>query len=172
MRKRSAGNILQSRLVVHDHVTIITGVLVDLSLEDAVDEAVAALALRAAHDEHVEIIVFDQTAIHHHFHIVSLGHSGRNLTCRTICRTLHILTDLAECHFHIHTEDLIQIGIGIRIHSQYRGLSLVAEILNQQTAKSRFSNAAFSGDGNYMCHWKHLLKSIQTIRSSYAYRMR
>ena len=159
-------------LVIHYHVWVIRGQLRKLSLQKAVYKTVTAFALSPSHDEHVEIIVFDQTAIHHHFHIVSLGHSGRNLTCRTICRTLHILTDLAECHFHIHTEDLIQIGIGIRIHSQYRGLSLVAEILNQQTAKSRFSNAAFSGDGNYMCHWKHLLKSIQTIRSSYAYRMR
>ena len=102
-------------LVIHYHVWVIRGQLCKLSLQKAVYKTVTAFALSPSHDEHVEIIVFDQTAIHHHFHIVSLGHSGRNLTCRTICRTLHILTDLAECHFHIHTEDLIQIGIGIRI---------------------------------------------------------
>ena len=50
MRERAARNVLQPRLVVHDHIIIIADILVQLGLQHAVDKAIAALALRAAHD--------------------------------------------------------------------------------------------------------------------------
>ena len=66
--------MLQSGFVVYDHIPVVPGIFVDLGLEHAVDKAVAPLALRPAHDQHIKIVLFNEGVAEHHFGIVRLRH--------------------------------------------------------------------------------------------------
>ena len=102
----------------------------------------------------IEIIVFDQTAIHHRSpYSPPWTFRQESVTCRTHLQNAPHLSRISPSVISTSTpRTSFRLELASASTARYRGLSLVAEILNQQTAKSRFSNAAFSGDGNYMCH--------------------
>ena len=158
MGERPPGDMLQPRLVVHDHVGIVGQILAKLRLQHAVDIAVAALALGASHDQHVEIVVLDQGVAELHFRVVRLGHAlGNGAFQLCLC---HFLPDLAERGLHLHAQNFVQVGIGIGVHHKDGAALLCAQVVDDHAAGSGFAHAALSGNGNGMrCHSLVLLKS-------------
>ena len=151
MRKRPAGDVLHTGLVIDDDIAVSADILVEQGLEHAVDVAVAALALRAAHDEHVEIVLLRQRGFEAVFGIVRLCHAlGDRIAAELRLRDL--LADLAEGDTGFHAEDLVQIGIGIRVDDEQRTLAALDEGVDHHAADRRFSDAALSGDSNGIGH--------------------
>src|SRR5699024_61496 len=107
---------------------------------------------RPAHNKQIKIIIFHESVLETEFRIVRLGHSGRDRTLLRHLRPRDLLADVPESGVYLHSENLVQIGIRVRIHSEDRTLALLAEILDQHSAQSSLSNAAFTCDGNHMCH--------------------
>ena len=152
MGQGSSGNVLQARLVVHDQIGIILGVLVHLGLQHTVYITIAALALGAAHDQHIEVVFLDEGVVKLHFGIVCLGHSRGNGT--GLFGVSHLFPDLTQGDVGFHAQNLVEVTVGIRVHNQDGALFLLAQILNDHAAGSGLADAAFSGNGNGMgiCH--------------------
>ena len=131
--------MLETRLVVDDHVFIVSGILVDLGLENAVDKAVAALALRSSHDEHVEIVFFDERGIELHLRVIGLCHVGRNRAL--LLGSCHFLADVSERGFDLHAEHLVEVGVCVRIHNEDGTLFLLAQIIDDHAAGGRLADA-------------------------------
>ena len=154
MGQGAPGNVLQTGLVVHDNIGIVLGVLVHLGFQHAVDVAIAALALGAPHDNHVEIIVFNQGIIEFHLGIVRLGHALGNGALQL--GLSHFFPNLPQGNVCLHAQHLVEVGVGIGIHHQDRPLMLFAQVINNHTAGCGFAHAALAGDCNGMgsCHKK------------------
>ena len=133
--------MLHTGLVIDDDIAVSADILVEQGLEHAVDVAVAALALRAAHDEHVEIVLLRQRGFEAVFGIVRLCHAlGDRIAAELRLRDL--LADLAEGDTGFDAEDLVQIGIGIRVDDEQRTLAALDEGVDHHAADRRFSDAA------------------------------
>ena len=65
---------------------------------------------------------------------------------------LDLLADLAEGDTGFDAEDLVQIGIGIRVDDEQRTLAALDEGVDHHAADRRFSDAALSGDSNGIGH--------------------
>ena len=141
VRKRASGDMLETRLVVDDHVFIVSGILVDLGLENAVDKAVAALALRSSHDEHVEIVFFDERGIELHLRVIGLCHVGRNRAL--LLGSCHFLADVSERGFDLHAEHLVEVGVCVRIHNEDGTLFLLAQIIDDHAAGLRTADSGY-----------------------------
>ena len=144
--------MLQSCLIVHDHIGIVGNVLVHLALEHGIDVAVAAFALGPAHDQHIEVILLDQGLGELHFREIPLGHTGGDGLFQ-LCLG-HFLPDLSQRGLHLHAQNLVEVGIGICVHYQHRAVALLAQAVDHHTADGGFSDAAFTGDcdGMRLCH--------------------
>ena len=138
--------MLQTSLVVHHHVAVIADILVDLRLENAVDIAVAALALRAAHDEHVIVILFDERGVELHLGIVRLGHIGGHGAGQLCVR--HFLADIAQRRFDLDAKDLVEVGVGVGVHHKDGAFFLLAQIIDDHAAGRRLADAALPGNCN------------------------
>ena len=157
--------MLETRLVVDDHVFIVSGILVDLGLENAVDKAVAALALRSSHDEHVEIVFFDERGIELHLRVIGLCHVGRNRAL--LLGSCHFLADVSERGFDLHAEHLVEVGVCVRIHNEDGTLFLLAQIIDDHAAGGRLADAALTGDRDGMCcHWYCSFESALRLRQT------
>ena len=66
-----------------------------------------------------------------------LGHSGGDIL-------LHHLTGLPDRGLHLHTQDLIQIGIGIGIDGKDGAVPSVQEVTKNHSCQGRFPCSAFS----------------------------
>ena len=141
--------MLQSGLVVDDHILVVAHVLVDLRLEYAVDKAVAALALCAAHDQHVIVVLLHQRGAELHFGVIRLCHTGRHGA--VFLRLGHLLANVAQRGLHFHAQHFIQVGVGVGVHDQQRALSRLAQIVDQHAAGGRLADAAFARHCNDMC---------------------
>ena len=122
------------RLIIHYKVWIIILIFCKLCLKKTVYIAVAAFSLGSSHNKQIKIIVLNKSVLKTYLRIVCFGHSCRD---RALCRHLSLsdlFADISQCCIYLHTENFIQIGIGIRIHSKNRSLSLLAEILDQHSA--------------------------------------
>ena len=127
--------------------------LLNLRLHQAVDKTVTALSLGTAHDHEVKIILFDHRVRHPDLQPRLLCHPGRNLITVVHSGPLDLLPQFPERGADLHPEHFIQIGIGVRIHSQHRLFSMAAQILNDQAAQCGLSHAAFSGHRDNMSHF-------------------
>ena len=140
--------MLQTSLVVHHHVAVIADILVDLRFQNAVDIAVAALALRSAHDEHVVVVLLDEGGIEFHLGIVGLGHVGRDLA--GLFGVRHLFADIAEGRLDLDAQDLVEVGVGVGVHHEDGALFLLAQIVDDHAAGRRLADAALSGNCNDM----------------------
>ena len=165
MGQDASADMLQARLIVNHHIAVIAVVLVHLGSEHAVDVAIAALALGSAHDEHIEIIFFDQSRGKLHFGIVRLGHARRNGAVLHHFSARHLFTNIAQRGFNLHAQHFVQIGICIRIHHQDGGFLLAAKQVNQHAAGGRLADAALSGNCNGVCHFLLLFRSRGEVNS-------
>ena len=150
--------MLQPRLVVHDHIAIVFGVLVHLGLEDPIDIAVAPLALGAAHDKHIEVVFFHESGIEFEFGVIRFGHSGGDGVPPQL-GFRHFLPDFAQTGLNLHAQDLIEVAVGVRVHDQDRSLLLLAKVINDHAAGRGFAHAALTGysDGVRCAHRNMLL---------------
>ena len=152
MGKRAPGDVLHAGLVVDDHVAVVPRVLFQLRLEDAVDKAVTALSLGAAHHQHVEVVLLDQRRAEAELGVVRLCHAAGDRVA-PLFRLGHLLADIAQGGLHLHAQDLVQIGIGVGVHHEDRRFSAAAQIVHDHAADRGFPDAAFSGDRNGMGHF-------------------
>ena len=150
MGQRAAGDVLQPGLVVDHHVAVAAVVLVHLGLKHAVDIAIAALALGAAHDEHVEVVLLDEGLAELVLRVLLLGHARRDRGHRQKLRPGHLLADVAQRGIHIDAKHLVQVGIGVRVHHQDGPLVLVDQLLNDHAAGGRLTDAALAGHSDDM----------------------
>ena len=152
MGQRTPGHMLQTGFVVHYQIAVIFGILVDLGLENAVDVAIAALALGPAHDNHVEIVLLDEGVAELHVRIVGLGHAGGDGPLQLGLG--HFLPDGAQRNALLHTQNFVQVGVCVCVHHQDGSLLLLAEIVHDHAAGGGLAYAAFTGDRNGMgcCH--------------------
>ena len=144
--------MFHTRLIIHHHIRILILTFHQLGLQQAINETIAAFSLSTTHDQQIKIILFHQAGIKLPFGIICLAHSRRNRIMRRHLSPGDLLTDIAQGHIHFHTENFVQVGIGICIYSQYRSFFCFTKILDQQPAQGRLSYAAFTGDSNNMCH--------------------
>ena len=144
--ERPPGHVLQACLVVHHDISIVLCVFIHLGFQDAVDIAIAALALGAAHDQHIKVVLFDEGIVELHLGIVCLGHTGRNGT--GLLGVGHLFPDLTQGDIRLHAQNLIEVGIGIGVHHQDGALLLTAEIVDDHAAGRGLADAAFAGNGN------------------------
>ena len=151
MGQGASGHVLQARLVVHDHVGVILGVLVHLGFQNAIDIAIASLALGPAHDQHVEVVLFDEGVVELHFGVIRLGHARGDRA--GLLRMGHLLPDLTQSDIGLHAQDLVEVGVGIRVHNQDGTLLLLAQIFDDHAAGSGFAHTALTGYGNRMRIW-------------------
>ena len=140
--------MLQTSLVVHHHVAVIADIFVDLRFENAVDKAVAALALRPAHDEHVIVVLFNEGGVELHLGIVSLGHIGGHGA--RLLSVGHFLTDIAQCRLDLDAQNLVEIRVCVCVYDQNGAFFLLAQIVNDHAAGRRLADAALSGNCNDM----------------------
>ena len=144
--------MLQTGLVVHHDVAVVLGILGHLGGEKAVDKAVAALALGAAHDQKVIVVGLSEGVTELHLGVICLAHAGRDGALEGHLRLGDLLTDVAQGVVHLYPQHFIQIGIGVGVHGQDRTVLLLAEILDEHAADSGLAYAAFAGQRNGLCH--------------------
>ena len=149
MGQGSPGDMLQPRLVVHDHIAIVFGVLVHLGLEDPIDIAVAPLALGAAHDKHIEVVFFHESGIEFEFGVIRFGHSGGN-GCPLATRLSPLSSRISPRRgLNLHAQDLIEVAVGVRVHDQDRSLLLLATGSQRSCRRSwSLPTPPFTGDGD------------------------
>ena len=149
MRQGAAADMLQPGLVVDDHIFVVADILVDLGLQYAVDKAVAALALCAAHDQHVIVVLLHQRGAELHLGVIGLCHAGRHGA--VLLGLGHLLANVAQGGLHLHAQHLIQIGVGVGVHYQQRALPRLAQIVDHHAAGGRFADATLTCHCNDMC---------------------
>ena len=144
--------MLHASLIVHYHVRVMALELLNLCLHQTIDKTIASLSLGAPHNHKVKIIFFDNGVCHPNLQPCLFCHPGRNLIAVIHSRPLNFFPQLSKSSAYFHAEHFIQIGIGIRIHSQHRLFPMLTQILNHQSAQSRLTHTAFSGHCNDMSH--------------------
>ena len=152
MGKGSPGHVLQSCLIVHDQIPVILGILVHLGFQHAIDVAIAALALGSAHDQHIVIVLFNESGIELELCVFGLGHTGGDGAFQL--RLGHFLPDGTQGGFYLHTQDFIQVGIGVGVHHQDGAVLLFAEVVNNHAAGGGLAYPTLTGDcdGMRCCH--------------------
>src|SRR5699024_10859402 len=113
-------HVRQTRLVVHHDVAVVLGVLGYLGGEQAVDKAVAALALGPAHDQQVKVVGLGEGLAEAHLGVVGLGHARGDGADGGHLRPGDVLPDVAQGGLDLHPQHLGQIGIGVGVHGQDR----------------------------------------------------
>ena len=122
--------MLQARLVIYHDIAVVLGVLGHLARQKAVDKAVAALPLGAAHDQQVIVVRLRQGVGKTHFRVIRLGHPRGNHLLGGHLRPGDVLTDIPQGFLYLYPQHLVEVGVGVGVHGQDRTLLLLAEILN------------------------------------------
>ena len=154
--------VLKTGFVVHDHVGIVGNVLGNLGLQYAIDVEVAALALGAAHDQHIEVVVLNEGLTELHLGVVRLGHAGGDGALQL--GLSHFLPDLPQRGLHLHAQNLVQVGVGVGVHHEDGAVLLFAQIIDQHAAGGGFTHAALTGNRNGMRHNFTLLCHLEKMR--------
>ena len=151
--------MLEPRFIVDDHIAVVARIFVDLGLEDAVDKAVAALALRPAHDKHVKIVLFDERRAEFHLGVVGLCHIGRHGAL--LLGAGHLLADIAQRRLDLHAQHLVEVGVGVGVDDQNGALFLLTQIVDNHAAGCRLADTALTGNCDGMC--RHRIRSFRTL---------
>ena len=144
--------MLHTCLIVHNHIRVMGIQSGKLCLKKSVYVAVTSFSLGSSHHKQVEVIIFHQCAVELELRVIRFAHSCRDRVVLCHFRAGDLLADISEGCVHFHAEHLVQIGICICVYCKNRSFALLAQILDQHTAKGCLTYAAFSCNRYYMCH--------------------
>ena len=148
--------MLHAGLVVDDDVAVGLGQLAHGGGEQAVGVAVAALALCAAHDQHVKVVTLGEGALQLILHVVLLAHAGGYGGVLIALRLGYHLPNLAEGLLDLDAQDLVEVVVGVGVDGEHRGEPVRAQVIDENAAKGGLAGAALPRN-SYRFHLTLLL---------------
>ena len=123
-------DMFHARLIVHHNIGVMVLQFLHLGLDDAVDKAVASLALGPSHDHKVIVVLLGKGVPQAALQIGGFGDSRRNLIFGIHSGPLDLLPEFTQGYSHFHPQHLVEVGVGVSVHRQHRLLPGVAQILD------------------------------------------
>jgi len=146
------GEVLQTRLVVDDHVGVVAGDFLDGLPEDVVGVAIAAGSFGAAHGDEVEVVGLDEAFGDLQLQHLLLGDAGGHALGGDLAG---LLADTADGGGGADAQGRIEAGVGIGIDGQDRPAAARHQARDQQRRNGRLADAAFAGDRHGIGHeWR------------------